>query len=68
MLQGRTASGANRTAEAAACPPALCAAILRGIAARRAGEGRVAPTHAERRLKELRLGARRTALGRGRAW
>eukprot|EP00969_Alexandrium_andersonii_P151031 6677861-Alexandrium_andersonii.AAC.1 len=32
VLQGRLTSGANWTAEAAAHPPAFCAAILRGIA------------------------------------
>eukprot|EP00969_Alexandrium_andersonii_P093621 4135713-Alexandrium_andersonii.AAC.1 len=39
VLQGRLSSGFNRTAEAAVCPPALCAAILRGIAAQHAREG-----------------------------
>eukprot|EP00969_Alexandrium_andersonii_P044191 1939123-Alexandrium_andersonii.AAC.1 len=33
VLQGKDASGANLTAAAAVYPPALCAAILRGIAA-----------------------------------
>eukprot|EP00969_Alexandrium_andersonii_P014752 644556-Alexandrium_andersonii.AAC.1 len=40
VLQGRGSSGENLTARAAACPPALCAAILRGIAAQHAREGR----------------------------
>eukprot|EP00969_Alexandrium_andersonii_P056961 2511982-Alexandrium_andersonii.AAC.1 len=33
VLQGRGSSGANLTAAADVYPPALCAAILRGIAA-----------------------------------
>eukprot|EP00969_Alexandrium_andersonii_P102011 4502983-Alexandrium_andersonii.AAC.1 len=49
-LQGRLSSGVNRTAEAAIYPPALCAAILRGIAAQHAREGEATPTHVERRL------------------
>eukprot|EP00969_Alexandrium_andersonii_P127049 5615549-Alexandrium_andersonii.AAC.1 len=32
------------------CPPALCAAILRGIAAQHLREGEAMPTHVERRL------------------
>eukprot|EP00969_Alexandrium_andersonii_P209816 9268453-Alexandrium_andersonii.AAC.1 len=55
VLQGEDASGANLTARSAIYPPALRAAILRGVAAQRTREGR-------------RLGApvgRR--LGRGRA-
>eukprot|EP00969_Alexandrium_andersonii_P044434 1949924-Alexandrium_andersonii.AAC.1 len=54
VLQGRLGSGVNRTAEAAVHPPALCTAILRGIAAERAREGRVLPRHVERRLDEGR--------------
>eukprot|EP00969_Alexandrium_andersonii_P024894 1087755-Alexandrium_andersonii.AAC.1 len=47
VLQGKLALGVNRTAEAVACPPALCAAILRGIAAQHAREGRVVPLRVE---------------------
>eukprot|EP00969_Alexandrium_andersonii_P155958 6895161-Alexandrium_andersonii.AAC.1 len=36
---GRLASGENRATRAAVCPPALCAAILRGVAAQRIREG-----------------------------
>eukprot|EP00969_Alexandrium_andersonii_P078639 3467253-Alexandrium_andersonii.AAC.1 len=38
VLQGRDASGENLTASAALYPPALCIAILRGIAAQHARE------------------------------
>eukprot|EP00969_Alexandrium_andersonii_P324521 14339433-Alexandrium_andersonii.AAC.1 len=38
VLQGKGASGANLTAAAAVCPPALCTAIFRGIAAQRIRE------------------------------
>eukprot|EP00969_Alexandrium_andersonii_P101608 4483328-Alexandrium_andersonii.AAC.1 len=40
VLQGKDASGANLTAAAAIYPPALCTAILRGVAAQRIREGR----------------------------
>eukprot|EP00969_Alexandrium_andersonii_P348914 15427290-Alexandrium_andersonii.AAC.1 len=40
VLQGRDASGENLTARAAIYPPALCTAILRGIAAQHTREGR----------------------------
>eukprot|EP00969_Alexandrium_andersonii_P190121 8400267-Alexandrium_andersonii.AAC.1 len=36
VLQGRGSSGENLTARAAVYPPALCTAILRGIAAQHA--------------------------------
>eukprot|EP00969_Alexandrium_andersonii_P091783 4051329-Alexandrium_andersonii.AAC.1 len=39
VLQGRGSSGENLTARAAVYPPALCAAVLRGIAAQHAREG-----------------------------
>eukprot|EP00969_Alexandrium_andersonii_P072152 3184232-Alexandrium_andersonii.AAC.1 len=39
VLQGRGGSGANSTAAAAVYPPALCTAILRGIAAQHIREG-----------------------------
>eukprot|EP00969_Alexandrium_andersonii_P127877 5651529-Alexandrium_andersonii.AAC.1 len=44
VLQGRDGFGVNLTAAAAVYPPALCAAILRGIAAQHAREGRCLPT------------------------
>eukprot|EP00969_Alexandrium_andersonii_P010309 449856-Alexandrium_andersonii.AAC.1 len=40
----------NLTAHAAVYPPALCTAILRGIAAQRAREGRPIPRHAQDRM------------------
>eukprot|EP00969_Alexandrium_andersonii_P044530 1954309-Alexandrium_andersonii.AAC.1 len=39
VLQGRDGSGANLTTAAAVYPPALCAAILRGVAAQHIREG-----------------------------
>eukprot|EP00969_Alexandrium_andersonii_P185781 8209017-Alexandrium_andersonii.AAC.1 len=39
VLQGRDASGANLAARAAVYPPALCAAILCGVAAQHSREG-----------------------------
>eukprot|EP00969_Alexandrium_andersonii_P287901 12728011-Alexandrium_andersonii.AAC.1 len=44
VLQGRGGSRANLAAAAAVYPPALRAAILRGIAAQRIREGRRLPT------------------------
>eukprot|EP00969_Alexandrium_andersonii_P161085 7118945-Alexandrium_andersonii.AAC.1 len=44
VLQGRGGSGVNLTAAAAVYPPALCTAILRGIAAQHVREGRCLPT------------------------
>eukprot|EP00969_Alexandrium_andersonii_P272893 12062769-Alexandrium_andersonii.AAC.1 len=63
VLQGRLPSGVNRTTEAAVCPPALCTAILRGIAAQRVREGEAMPTHVERRLD-----AGRAVYSLGDAW
>eukprot|EP00969_Alexandrium_andersonii_P245438 10846689-Alexandrium_andersonii.AAC.1 len=38
VLQGRDSSGSNLTAAVAVYPPALCTAILRGIAAQHSRE------------------------------
>eukprot|EP00969_Alexandrium_andersonii_P267515 11822203-Alexandrium_andersonii.AAC.1 len=43
VLQGKDSSGENLTARAAVYPPALRAAILRGVAAQHAREGRCLP-------------------------
>eukprot|EP00969_Alexandrium_andersonii_P141761 6267918-Alexandrium_andersonii.AAC.1 len=48
--QGRGADGTNLTAHAAIYPPALCAAILRGVAAQRAREGCPVPRHVQDRV------------------
>eukprot|EP00969_Alexandrium_andersonii_P272467 12041868-Alexandrium_andersonii.AAC.1 len=50
VLQGRDAAGANLAAHAAVYPPALCTAILRGIAAQHAREGRPIPWHVQDRM------------------
>eukprot|EP00969_Alexandrium_andersonii_P015176 662892-Alexandrium_andersonii.AAC.1 len=54
VLQGKDAAGANLAARAAENPRALRAAILRGVAAQRAREGRCLPTPARRRLERGR--------------
>eukprot|EP00969_Alexandrium_andersonii_P300713 13294228-Alexandrium_andersonii.AAC.1 len=50
VLQGRDSSGSNSTAAATVYPPALCAAILRGIAAQHSREGRCLPAPLQRKL------------------
>eukprot|EP00969_Alexandrium_andersonii_P263319 11638764-Alexandrium_andersonii.AAC.1 len=48
--QVRGADGANLTAHAAIYPQARCTAILRGIAAQHAREGRPVPRHVQDRM------------------
>eukprot|EP00969_Alexandrium_andersonii_P158064 6985494-Alexandrium_andersonii.AAC.1 len=52
VLQGQGSSGENLTASAAVYPPALCTAILRGIAAQHAREGRCLLAPLVRRLEQ----------------
>eukprot|EP00969_Alexandrium_andersonii_P071294 3147352-Alexandrium_andersonii.AAC.1 len=48
--KGSDATGTNLTAYAAIYPPRLCTAILRGVAAQHAREGRPAPRHVRGRM------------------
>eukprot|EP00969_Alexandrium_andersonii_P229945 10156025-Alexandrium_andersonii.AAC.1 len=49
-MQGRGSGSVNLTAHAAIYPLALCTAVLRGIAAQHAREGRSVPRRAGGRL------------------
>ena len=53
-LEGRLPGGQLRTQAAAHYPPALCASILRGVAAQYAREGRPMPKSVQKRLDEGR--------------
>eukprot|EP00969_Alexandrium_andersonii_P217023 9585688-Alexandrium_andersonii.AAC.1 len=53
-LAGHLPSGENRVARVAARPSALRAAILRGVAAQHACEGRAAPRGLQKQLGEGR--------------